>query len=92
MVTPNDLVRQVVWIDSNRRRPMPVMRKVRIEMPKTMFDGGARVLADLGHGEEKIFEFYPDEISFSAEELEGKTVDEALSLKREKDIAYLKHP
>jgi len=65
------------------------MRGVRIEMPKTMFEGGARVMADLGHGEEKIFEFYPDEISFSATELEGKTVDEALSLKQQKDLAYL---
>jgi len=69
---------------------MKVLRNVRIEMPRTMFDGGARVMADLGSGEEKVFEFYPDEISFSADELEGKTVDEALALKQQKDLAYLR--
>jgi len=66
------------------------MKNVRIEMPKTMFDGGAKVMADIGNGEEKVLEFYPDEISFTPAELEGKTVDEARALKQQKDVAYLR--
>jgi len=44
--------------------------------------------------EEKIplFEYYPDEISFTKEELIGKTIAEAQTLRHEKDVAYLKTP
>jgi hypothetical protein len=39
---------------------------------------------------EKLFSFYPDEISFSKSEIIGKTVAEAKRLKFEKDRAYLR--
>jgi hypothetical protein len=41
-----------------------------------------------GH-EEKIFDFYSDEISFSTYELIGLTVQEARELRFQKDKAYL---
>ncbi len=39
--------------------------------------------------EEKLFEYYPDEIQFRPSEFLGLTREEALDLKRKKDIAYL---
>ncbi len=39
--------------------------------------------------EEKLFDYYPDEISFTPEEFVGLTRDEALRLKYEKDRVYL---
>ena len=68
---------------------MSVLKNVRIVMPTSMRDNGAKVVADLGNGEEKILEFYPDEISFVPAELEGMTIDEAAALKHRKDLAYL---
>lgn len=37
----------------------------------------------------KIFEYYPDELQFNNSELIGLTVQQALSLRSKKDIAYL---
>lgn len=39
--------------------------------------------------EEKLFEYYPDEISFSAQEFEGLTTEEARLLKFGRDRAFL---
>jgi hypothetical protein len=38
----------------------------------------------------KLFDYLPDEISFSAEEIVGLTTDEALDVKRQKDLAYIR--
>ena len=40
--------------------------------------------------EEKIFCYYDDEISFSTNEIVGKTLDEVLNLWGEKDLTYLR--
>lgn len=48
-----------------------------------------RVQFEEGGSYEPLFTFYPDEISFSAEEFIGLTVDEARALRTKKDIAYL---
>lgn len=65
----------------------PLPRK----MPEGMFDLMPKVNVKLSNGEEKeLFEFYPDEISFNKDELIGLTVDEAVHLKYEKDLQYLK--
>ena len=39
--------------------------------------------------EQKLFEFYPDEISFSSNEFVGLTIEEARHLKFEKDKKFL---
>jgi len=39
---------------------------------------------------EKLFSFYPDEISFSSSEFIGKTETEANTLKFNKDLAFIK--
>ena len=36
-----------------------------------------------------LFKYYPDEISFTTDELIGLTIDEAFELKKQKDIRYL---
>lgn len=38
----------------------------------------------------KIFSYYPDEISFTEEEIVGLTIQEANQLRHDKDVAYLK--
>jgi hypothetical protein len=45
-----------------------------------MFDDGS---------EKTLFEFYPDELSFTESEFIGLTEDQAHELKMEKDIQYL---
>ena len=45
----------------------------------------------LDNGEKiHLFNFYPDEIAFTSDELIGLTVDEAKALRHSKDVAYLK--
>ena len=36
-----------------------------------------------------LFAYYPDEISFTTDELIGLTIDEAFKLKKQKDLRYL---
>ena len=36
-----------------------------------------------------LFSYYPDEISFTTDELIGLTIDEAFELKKQKDLRYL---
>jgi len=58
--------------------------------PKTFMDPMPKVYITLENNiEEFLFEFYPDEISFSKEEFVGLTVEEARSLKFKKDKQYL---
>lgn len=60
-------------------------------MPKGMFDLMPVVYATTADGvEHELFSFYPDEISFTATEFEGLTVEQARSLRYKKDVAYLK--
>src|SRR5690554_3939552 len=59
-------------------------------MPEGMFDPMPSVKVTLENGDEKeLFTFYPDEISFTEQELVGLTIQEAHSLKRVKEIDYL---
>jgi hypothetical protein len=59
-------------------------------LPKKMFDPMPQVYVKLEDGkEELLFDYYPDEISFTAEEFVGLTVSEAASLKFKKDKSYL---
>lgn len=59
-------------------------------MPKAMFDPMPEVHVTTEDGkEEKLFEFYPDEISFSPNEFIGLTLAEAKHLKFKKDKNFL---
>ena len=59
-------------------------------MPEGMIDELPKVKVQFDNGEEKtLFEFYPDEISFSEQEFIGLTENEALRLIFEKDRKYI---
>jgi hypothetical protein len=59
-------------------------------MPKGYFDPMPQVWVTYEDNKEQmLFEFYPDEISFSANEFIGLTRSEAIHLKFKKDKAYL---
>jgi hypothetical protein len=59
-------------------------------MPKDFFDPMPEVHVTMEDGkEQKLFEFYPDEISFSSNEFVGLTIEEARHLKFEKDKKFL---
>ena len=62
------------------------------DMPKSTFDRMPEVWVQF-EGEqvaEKLFSFFPDEISFSSHEFVGLTRDEAMRLFHKKDVAYLR--
>ncbi len=60
-------------------------------MPEGMFDPMPKVYVTLEDGlaEHLLFEYYPDEISFKAEEFIGLTPLQARALKTKKDRQYL---
>ena len=59
-------------------------------MPEGMFDDMPSVTVTYEDGEtEKLFTFYPDEISFTASEFQGKTREEALALRHKKDVGFI---
>jgi hypothetical protein len=59
-------------------------------MPEGLFDEMPTVSVVFSDGsEEDLFQFYPDEIDFSEEELIGLTREEAFELRRKKDREYL---
>jgi hypothetical protein len=66
--------------------------KARItEQPKQMFDPMPEVWVTYEDGkEEKLFSYYPDEISFTEFEFIGLTKEEAHQLFHKKDVAYLR--
>jgi hypothetical protein len=68
--------------------------KARItEQPKSLFDPMPQVWVtyeDAEEEEEMLFEYYPDETSFHPGEFVGLTRDQALRLRRQKDVAYLR--
>lgn len=60
------------------------------EQPKSFFDSMPRVYVTLENGhEEFLFDYYPDEISFTPNEFIGLTLDECRHLKFIKDKRYL---
>ena len=59
-------------------------------MPKSFADPMPKVMVTLeDNTEQELFEYYPDEISFSANEFIGLTIEEGKHLKLKKDKAYL---
>ena len=59
-------------------------------MPKSFFDPMPEVYVTLEDNKEQfLFNYYPDEISFTPSEFVGLTIDEAKHLKFKKDKAYL---
>ena len=73
----------------------PIIKKCAIgpfprPMPEGMFDQMPTVRVTLSDGETmKLFEYYPDEITFVESEFIGLTVAEAESLLFQKDVKYL---
>jgi len=58
--------------------------------PQSLFDAMPKVIATMEDGKtQEVFEYYPDEISFTADEFIGLTLDEARHLKYIKDKLYL---
>nr|WP_298657075.1 hypothetical protein [uncultured Flavobacterium sp.] len=71
-------------ITSARITPLPR------PMPQGMFDKMPEVHVKTDDGREHyLFQYYPDEISFTEKEFIGLTLDEARRLKFKKDKAYL---
>lgn len=69
---------------------MATIIKARIEPSTGMFSPPKVMVVLEGSDEETfLFDYYPDEISFTAEEFVGLTEDEAHTLKFSKDKAYL---
>jgi hypothetical protein len=59
-------------------------------MPKSLFDPMPQVTATFADGSTKVlFDYYPDEISFTPSEFIGLTEAEAHDLKYQKDLRYL---
>ena len=59
-------------------------------MPNGMFDPMPKVKVTFNNGEEKVlYEFYPDEISFSETEFIGLTEESAHRLRFEKDKKFI---
>jgi hypothetical protein len=59
-------------------------------LPRNFSDPMPEVHATLEDGSEvKLFEYYPDELTFTKEEFVGLTIDEAIHLKFKKDRKFL---
>jgi hypothetical protein len=59
-------------------------------MPEGMFDPMPSVNVTYDDGTtQHLFDFYPDELSFSERDFIGLTEAEALALRHKKDVAYL---
>jgi hypothetical protein len=60
------------------------------EQPKSFFDPIPQVFVTMENGiEEFLFDYYPDEISFTPNEFIGLTLDECRHLKFVKDKKFL---
>ena len=54
-------------------------------------NGNVQIWATYSNGaEEKLFAYYSEELSFESSELIGKSKQEALDFRRERDIAYIR--
>ena len=62
------------------------------EMPKKFTDPMPRVMVKVEGSDEEheLFDYFPDELSFTAGEFNGLTVDQALGLRQKKDVSYLR--
>jgi len=70
---------------------MTILKARITEQPKQLFDPMPEVWVTYEDGkEEKLFSYYPDEISFVASEFIGLTKEEAHQLFHKKDVAYLR--
>ena len=59
-------------------------------LPKDFRDPMPEVYVTMEDGHEQfLFQYYPDEISFSPNEFVGLTIEEAQGLRRKKDKEYL---
>ena len=60
-------------------------------LPKCWTDPLPEVHATFEDGSErKLFDYFPDELSFTANEFEGLTEEEANRLKFDRDVAWLR--
>lgn len=60
------------------------------KMPESLFDAMPQVEVIFDDGSTcSLFSYYPDEISFTAEEFIGLTRGQAIELRHKKDVAYL---
>jgi hypothetical protein len=60
-------------------------------LPRSLRDPLPEVWVTLESGaEEKLFDYYPDEISFGTEEFVGLTLPEARALKLQKDRNFMR--
>jgi hypothetical protein len=50
----------------------------------------AKVFVTVDGREELLFDYFKDELAFSADEFVGLTIDQGLALFTERDIAYLR--
>ena len=68
----------------------PTIVMATVHLPETMFDMAyvSAVMSD-GSKIDKVFDYYPDEIAFTAAEFEGMTEAQAREHKAAKDLAYL---
>lgn len=61
------------------------------DMPKSMFDPMPIVYVTTEDGvEHRLFDYYPDELSFTPAEFVGLTLEEASRRKFTKDVAFLR--
>ena len=59
-------------------------------MPEGLLDPLPQVWVRVDGGDEELlFGYYPEELSFTAEEFIGLTLAQGRELKRQKDVAYL---
>jgi len=59
-------------------------------MPEGMFDSMPQVFVTTENGKEHyLYQYYPDELTFTEQEFVGLTLDKARGLKFEKDKTYL---
>lgn len=69
---------------------MKIVSATITRMPEKFGDPMPQVIATMEDGKQQmLFEYYPDEISFSPSEFVGLTIGEAIHLKFVKDKAYL---
>jgi hypothetical protein len=70
---------------------MKVIKSRITEQPKSLFDSMPRVFVTTEDGTEHfLYQYYPDEISFTENEFIGLTLQECSELYTKKDLNYLR--
>jgi hypothetical protein len=89
-------MKKVLYLCINKNEIMKVINSRITEQPKSFWDPESnfcpmpKVYVTLENGvEEFLFEYYPDEISFTPSEFIGLTIEECRHLKFKKDKIYL---